>query len=232
MNRKILHPAVALSSTVAALGAALVAATPASASAPISFGYGCITSNNATNCGIGQNQFRTQVSQVGSSQILFQFLNVGSAASSITDIYFQDTAPKSLLSIANIINSTGVSFSQGATPPNLPGGQNVGFNANFSADSNSPVSQNGINPGEVLGILFNIRPGFANPFDAVITDLQQGSLRLGLHAQAFSSGASASFVNEAVPEPMTMLGTGAALGMGALLKRKSAKLKQKKAQVS
>lgn len=95
---------------------------------------------------------------------------------------------------------------------------------------------NGVNPGESLGILFNLQPGFSNPmFTAILADLKSRSLQVGIHAQGFSGGGSESesFVNEAVPEPLTMLGAGAAIGMGALMKRRQAgQQKKAKAEVS
>jgi hypothetical protein len=70
-------------------------------------------------------------------------------------------------------------------------------------------------------------------FTAILADLKSGSLQVGIHAKGFSDGGSASFVNTAVPEPMTMLGTGAAIGMGALMKRRqAAQQKKAKAEVS
>lgn len=88
------------------------------------------------------------------------------------------------------------------------------------------MQPNGVNPGESLSILFNTEPGFKEPFNAVITDLQKRSLRVGIHGQGFTNGGSESFVNEAVPEPMTMLGSGIALGFGALLKEEQPKIRK------
>jgi hypothetical protein len=248
MNLKTFSPA-SFASALAVFSATAVVSTAKPADAffvpsSVTMSYGCVTSGpkdpdpscQGVNRQTGQNQFKTQVSMNNQNQVLFQFFNIGTVASSITDIYFQDTAPKSLLSIAGIFNSAGVAFSKGANPANLPGGQNVGFNATFSADSNSGkpgVMANGINPGETLGILFNLQPGFSNPmFTAILADLKSGSLRVGLHAQGFSNGGSESFVNQAVPEPLTMLGSGAAIGVGALLKKKGSQSKKQKTQVS
>jgi hypothetical protein len=243
------NPIAACSSALALFGVATVVSTAAPARAffvpnAVTMDYGCITNTSATNCQTGQNQFKTRVSMYNPSQgsnpnqVLFEFFNLGNLASSITDVYFQDTAPKSLAGIARIFNSSGTSFSEGATPPNLPGGNPVGFVANFSADSNSRrpgVKANGVdNVGESLGVLFNLKPGFSNPmFTAILADLKSGSLRVGIHAQGFSDGGSESFVNKAVPEPLTILGTGAAIGMGALMKRRqTAQQKKAKAEVS
>src|SRR5262245_4244183 len=99
-----------------ACGALCVGAAPVSA-APLAFG--CITNSNAGDCAIGAAQTSVEVSAAAGGQALFTFHNEGPAASSIADVYFDDGA---LLAIAFIVNGPGVSFSQGASPPDLPGG--------------------------------------------------------------------------------------------------------------
>ena len=91
---------------------------------------------------------------------------------------------------------------EGATPPDLPGGNALSppFPADFSADSDAPVEANGVNPGETLGVRFALLPGA--PFADVLDDLGDGSLRIGIHVQALPSGGSESFINTSpVPEP-------------------------------
>jgi hypothetical protein len=175
-----------------------------------------ITNNNADDADIGEAQLWVDVTDEGFNtvsglyQALFTFVNTGQDASSICDVYFDDG---SLLGIALIDNSVaGVSFSQYATSPNLPGGKDIGFvtTAGFSADSDPKVQPNGVNPGETLGILFNLQSG--QTWNNVIADLGTGNLRIGIHVQGFDSGGSESFVNNPapVPEPATILlvGTG------------------------
>lgn len=227
----------AVVSTAMPAGAASISFSPS-----VWFGYKCISNNSAANCNTGVTQFRTKVSQVSSTQVLFEFFNRASQggtalASSITEVFFDDTKPYSLdfsapTNAPIITSSTGVSFSRELNArgkaPNLPGGSSVSFSSNYTAGSNAPVQRNGVNPGESLSILFNVRPGFIDPFNAVITDLQRGSLRVGIHGQGFQNGGSESYVNEAVPEPLTMLGSGLALGLGALLQRKLSRLQSSK----
>lgn len=188
------------------------------------YGFHNITGNNATNAGIGETQLFMEVTDVGSNQVKFEFTNTGPAASSITDIYFDDG---SLLGIASIDNSsTGVSFSQPATPAELPGANNANpdfeTTQNFSADSDSPPPVNGVNPGEYVGIIFDLQAG--QDFDDVIAQLTSGELRAGIHVQAFALGGSESFVNNntPVPEPSTLLLLGtslACLGLWTLRRR-------------
>ncbi|MBX9793296.1 MAG: hypothetical protein K2Y02_03245 [Burkholderiaceae bacterium] len=89
-----------------------------------SYEFGCITPGLTTECAAGAAQFFVEVydpssASIAANQVLFKFRNVGPAASSITDVYFDDGT---LLGIANVLNHGGVDFSQGASPANLPGG--------------------------------------------------------------------------------------------------------------
>jgi len=129
------------------LGLALVStAMPARAD---TYGFTCLTSTSPTDCATGQSQLTVVVSDAGNGQVSFTFSNSGPNASSITDVYFDDGT---LLAIASIVNGPGVSFSQGAAPSDLPGGQLASppfhTTAGFLADSDAPVQINGVNPGE------------------------------------------------------------------------------------
>ena len=196
-------------------------ATTASA-VPISFA--CITGNSVTDCATGEAQLSVEVTALVSGQVQFDFMNVGAGASSIADVYFDDG---SLLAIASLIDADdgvggdpGVDFSLGATPPNLPGanGASPSFVATtaFSSDSDPPVQPNGVNPGEMLSIIFDLQ-GTQN-FADVIDELTTGALRIGIHVQGFSGGGSESFVNNPVPEPGMALLMG--LGLSILAGRR------------
>ena len=192
---------------VCLLSALFLASAPAKA-ATLSF-Y-CITNNIAGDCAIGESQLTVNVSDAGSGQVLFHFKNLaGGSASSITDVYFDDG---SLLGISSITNGPGVSFSQDASPPNLPGGNNISppfqTTAGFLADSDPAVQPNGVNPGEWLKIYFSLQSG--GTYNDVINELGNGQLRIGIHVQGFASGGSESFVNNPVPVPAAvwLLGSG------------------------
>ena len=187
------------------LAAAAVGILGASPTRGSTLGFGCITHNLAGNCAIGEAQLTVDVSNPAAAVIRFQLANAGPAASSITDVYF-DNGPLQALSL--ILNTAGsVEFSPFASPPNLPGGNLLSppfeTTRGFSADSDSPVQPMGVNPGESLGILFLLEPGTS--FADALAGLEDGSLRIGIHVQGFSSGGSESFVN-AVPEPLGLLG--------------------------
>jgi len=183
----------------------------------VSIGFSCITNTIAGDCAIGAAQLSVEVTDIGGGQVLFDFMNAGPAASSITDVYFDDG---SLLGIAGLIDNDdnalgsygdpGVDFSQDASPPNLPGGNMIGFvtTAGFLADSDPPVQPNGVNPNEMLGIVFNLHA--LGTFADVLSELATGELRIGIHVQGYATGGSESFVNVPVPEP----GVAVLLGLG------------------
>ncbi|MEX2206188.1 MAG: hypothetical protein WEF50_08180 [Myxococcota bacterium] len=181
-------------------------------------GFGCISDNLAGDCAIGEAQLTVDVTDPGGGQVLFSFSNSGPAASSITDVYFDDG---SLLELAVVINDLVlpgiVDFSQDASPGDLPAGNNADpdFNttAGFNADSSPPTQPNGVNPGELLGILFTLQPG--QDFNDVLAELGDGTLRIGIHVQGYTSGGSESLINHPLPEP-ALFGL-LSLGAGALL---------------
>ena len=170
------------------LGLALTAAiAPA---APTLYGFTAITSNSAIDPIIGQNQLALSVDSYGTNQVLFNFSNSGPLACSITDIYIED----GILALADILDGGGVSFSNPASPGNLPGGNVIGFHAdtNLSVDSDTPAQSNGANPGEQVGLVFDLLGG--NTFQEVIDRLNSGigttsnipgDIRVGIHVQAF-----------------------------------------------
>lgn len=162
------------------------------------FSFVNITNNSAIDAAIGEAQLFVQVSDPGGGLVLFNFFNIGPDASSITDIYFDDGALANLISIDN--SDPGVSFSQGASPPNLPGANNAtppfATTANLLADSDPPVQPNGVNPGESVGLTFSLTG--IQTFDDVIDDLTNTDLRIGIHVQGFDGGGSESFVNNGV----------------------------------
>ena len=191
------------------------------------YGFECITDKNASNAMIGESQLFVEVLPYIDNQVVFWFKNIGPEPSSIEGIYFDDG---SLLQLAELIDEDdsggmpGVDFSQGASPPDLSGGNTLDpafdVTAGFLADSDPPTSHNGVNPGEILGIVYTLHTGLA--LDDVINDLASGALRIGVHVIAFDYGGSESFVNSAVvPIPGAALLFVPGLGMLAWIRRRT-----------
>lgn len=174
---------------------------------PTVYGFKAITSNSSIDPAIWQAQLSVEIGDAGGGQVLFTFKNAGPLASSICDVYFDDG--NLLGSIALIDNSdVEVSFSQFATPAELPSGNTIDpsfvTTQGFSADSDSPVQPYGVNPGEELGILFDLKDG--KGFEDVLIDLDTGALRIGIHVQGFADDESESFINNGViPAPGAVL---------------------------
>ena len=170
---------------------------------------------------------------VDPNKVLFTFWNNFSGitdpiASSVCDIYFDDGAL--LDNMEYVVNSDGVEFSPGAHPKNFPGanGMTPRFETTkgFSVDSDSPVSRNGIGPGEWLGVVFTLqnnitvedvdRALLAGTFLAPDVDpdgpLAPLNLRIGLHVQGLPDDDESDLYVQHVPAPgaaiMCMLGLG------------------------
>lgn len=211
------HPRSApLAAALILLGAALFGASPAGA---VTLSFGCITGNLAGDCAIGEAQLSVLVQDLG-AKISFTFNNEGPDPITINAVYFDDGT---LLGIASVVSSgPGVSFMQGATPPDLPGGDDISppFNvtAGFLADADPPPAIKGVDPGEWVAIIFDLQAG--GTLADVIAELTDGRLRIGIHAIAFSGGGSESFVNFPVPEPGTaLLLAGGLAGLAARNRR-------------
>lgn len=209
---------------IAGFAAAAVVFSSQNASAvTISYSFDNVTANSVANIGTA-GQYIVDVSNEGvtASQVKFTFRNTGPAASSITDIYFDDANPALLLSFASLVPSgTGVSFSPGASPSNLPGGNSIAFTAAFGTDSNAPTQPKGINPGESLDIIFNlISPNDFAVVTAALNAGGEGGLRIGIHVQGFTGGGSESFVTIPPTTPPTDVPDGGStailMGLGAL----------------
>ncbi|MDX2197454.1 MAG: hypothetical protein SF069_00610 [Phycisphaerae bacterium] len=179
------------------------------------FSFSRITNNGAQNLA---SQFLIDVQSVNATTVNFIVSNTGPLASSIAAVYFDDRLNSLLNDLVSLAPSAGVNFSEGGSPPNLPGGNPVNFDDDFRATSNGPII-NGINPNESLGIRFSLFNGvtFAN----VISAMNNGDLRLGIHVQALPDGQSDSFITtEPIPSPTaSMLGL-VGLALAGVMRRR------------
>jgi len=187
-----------------------------------SVGFGCITANDLSgdSCAIAESQLSLDVTS-SSDQVLFTFSNTGSVDSFIAGIYFMYEGVD-FLSFDSIINETGVSFSEGARPGHLPAYHGL---PSFSVGADSKGSgKSGIDPGESLGILFNLGGAV---FDDVLNAMNSDDLVIGLHVQGLGHGNhfSESLRHHhvsAVPVPAAvwLFGSGL-LALAGLVRRRS-----------
>lgn len=196
----------------------------------MTYGFKSIT-NTYGEAWIGEAQLSVDVTDPGNDQVLFTFKNVGLLNSTIHEAYFEDGAlfeiydDASTVGIDGIINDfPDVYFTAGAHPGNLPAASNVSppFVATdiFSVD-NAPGNSYGVDPGESLGVLFDLQPnktfadvitaiglGFTNPDPGPIPKY---SLRIALHVGNIGEGGeSESYIMTPIPGAV-LLGI---LGMG------------------
>lgn len=166
-----------------AAGLTFAAAVPAMA---VPFTFTKFTDNSLEDVSA---QLGLEVTAEGTNAIRFTFTNAIGIAASITDIYFDDIEPFSVGSLSIAARSTGVSFGLGASPDNVPGGNEIGFLADFSADSNAGaggVSGNGINAAwEFLTLRFLLIDDFS--FEEVVERMLDGEFRVALHVQSIGA---------------------------------------------
>ena len=192
--------------------AALAAMSMQSASAS-TYGFVNITKNTPSGVDVA-SQLSMDVSTNGTGAVFKFFNNVG-VASSITDIYFDDVvAPGNIFSKIEYSAASdllGVKFDSSATPGNLPGGNTIGFVANYSGDSKQPIPYMGVNTStEWVSFLGTFAA--SKDFSDLIAALDSGSFRVGLHVQAIgTAGKSDSFANTTVPLPAAAWLFGSAL---------------------
>lgn len=213
-------------------GVVAVLALVSSANAAI-YGFTRISNNSSSDV---SSQLSVDVTDAGGGYVDFTFYNNVGTASSICDIYFDDGT---LLGISSITDSgAGVAFDDPANPADLSGGNAVNFETtqSFSADSNAPVSPNGVDSAsEWVTIRFELINGktFADTLAALelagTEPENENALRIGLHVQASGSdGESDAYVNTLnsvnhLPEPSSIIAWLLCSGLGLVLRSRMKK---------
>ena len=230
MNKLSFIPAALL-----ATGVALAAnSMPADA---FSLSFTNVSNNGSTN--VAPN-FNVDVTDAGNGKVQFTFSNTGSAGvATMNQVYFgtQNTFPQYLsTSNVSVVNGPGVQFSSGATPNNPGGG--IAWDAAYAADPDSPggFGKNAVDVGESVSFVFNLANGAQyNQLEGLFNS---GTLAVALHAQSIGGSggysdwfaSNSSITSKDIPEPITILGTGAAIGFGGLFRREQSK-RQSKAKI-
>ncbi|MEY2979212.1 MAG: PEP-CTERM sorting domain-containing protein [Prochlorotrichaceae cyanobacterium] len=204
--------------TGAATLATVAFAAPAHAA---TFGFGNISGGDTVGDAFA-SEFSFDVTDYGSGKVLFKISNNGTTGTNaIKQVVFslKDSVSSLLSSMAVDIGNVGrVDFQNRVQ--NLSQSNNLGsawFGEDFGATTRG-ANANSIQKGESLGITFN------GNYQSVLTALNYGDLKLGIHVGSLPGGCSDSYVSilpepTKVPEPMGLLGT-VALGVSAAVRRR------------
>lgn len=197
---------------------------PMSASAT-TMAFQCVDPNSYANCLDLQNSVEVTITENTDDGVYeVTFTNSDPDGSFITAVYLDAST-----AFVGFVESAGVSFSEGATPPQ-PGGGISDIDVSFTADADSPSPQNGVGDGEFLTVQFEIGDTTLESFSA--------DLAAAVHVQGFEDGGSewGCSVGDCanltpVPEPATffLFGVGSLVVGGTAARRRRRKTEQQDA---
>lgn len=153
-------------------------------------------------------------------KVRFEFHNDSDLLSSIKSIFFEDGV---LDGIAGFEFGEDTLFEETTNAANFPAGKSLSndFETAYSADAIPPAPFTGIGPGEELTVIMDLDEGA--DFADLLVQLDDKSLRIGVHVIALPDGSSFSAVSDspcAIPEPATILILG--IGSLCLIRKKKA----------
>jgi hypothetical protein len=176
-----------------------------------------VTTAASGDCQTGVDQFKLLVEDF-TPYVSFSFINNGPLASVMAEVYFYENN-SGLLDFTQFIidNNFNVTFSNPASPSDLPGIPPAVMTAAFSAGADNPAPINGVGPGEAFGI--RILLDGASTYNDVIAALNlgggyptfpAGAMLVGVHGTGLASanGGSCSFVTAPIPGSLLLLGSG------------------------
>jgi len=186
-----------------------------------------ITSNAATDIA---SQFSLEVDQSGvaADEVRFKLSGSGPLSFEVGEVYWDDDlgllAGNLMLIPADTTAGVGYQFTN-VNPGNLPGGNGIGFSADFAGDEGSsgggPSGDpgDGVMAGQMAGFKFDLAMGAS--LQAVIDAIQGDDLRFGMHVRSIGGGESDGFVTTGVPEPASciVLLLGGLLSLGVRARR-------------
>jgi len=121
--------------------------------------------------------------------------------------------------MGNPADYSGVNFWSPATPNHLAGFDPAPYGVSllYTADADPPPTANGVGPGELLGVLFNLQTGvtYAN----VISAMDSGAAIVGIKGQGFGEF-SESFITLPAPGAILLGSVGLCL-VGWLRRRRT-----------
>lgn len=171
------------------------------------------------------DQLTLDVNLANSSRVLFSFTNPVGIESSIIGIYFGDEGSTLFSSISITNQSAGVSFKEGATPPNFP--VNVAFTEVETSEANgnkiANKVENGVNAsGESITFEGLLKQG--NSFSTVLASILSGDLKFGLLLKT-DNGSADKYLNtvpapSAVPVPAALWLFGSVIGLFGVARRR------------
>ncbi len=186
-----------------ALCVGLMAAGPASAT---SFSFHCISGDGGGECAIPTAELWVEVQDEGAGEFSITLHNETGVRAPLTALYIED-GDGLIGGLVSIGGSVGVDFRIGAKPPGLPSGSVEDFREDWSFSARNPKPKHGVGSGESLTVVFSLADGFS--YADVLAAMNDGSLRVGLHAPPIGSGGNKSLVTHAggaipAPEPSTL----------------------------
>ncbi len=213
-----------------AIGIAAALLASSSAASAATYGFTCITSGLPCTTVGTTDQARVDITNPTGSQVQFLFTNTGSIVTGISSIFFDS----SLLAYGSptIVNGTGVNFTTGSNPSNLPVGNtlNPPFVSDFAVSATPPAPQNAVEQGETLTVRLTLAPSVTyNQFLASIG----GATRIGLNMTSVGGelvidstpiggiNPDPNVVNIPVPGALPLMVAGL-IAMGAVVRRRKA----------